>query len=428
MRPGSELPAEQQVLAEFVTLEGDQGGDERVGEDARVSVWRRMRLDQCCEIVSGATPSTSVASYWDGHICWATPKDLGDLEGSLIVDTPRKITRAGLEACAASILPPGSVLFSSRAPIGHVAINTVPMATNQGFKSFVPDRRLMEARYLYHWLRFSRPYLERLGNGATFKEVSKAVVSRIEVPVPTVDEQRSIAAILDQADALRAKRRAALARLDEMARAIFTSLFGNLRSNYKQWPTVNIQEVCDLIVDCVNRTAPLSEIPTPYNMIRTTNVRYGKVDLTNVRYVTKSIFERWNRRATPRAGDVLLTREAPFGEAGLIEGDEHVFLGQRLMLYRVSPSIMLPEFLLWSFMDSFLLEQFNASGSGSTVKHIPLPACRSFELRLPPMKVQAVFAERLRTVDLLHKRTSQSLNQLSSLFASLQHRAFRGEL
>jgi len=205
-----------------------------------MSVWPIMRLDECCNIVSGATPSTSVPSYWNGNICWATPKDLSDLDGPVIADTPRKITKTGLGACAATILPPGSVLFSSRAPIGHVAINTVPMATNQGFKSMVPDPRLLDAAYLYHWLRCNRGYLEGLGNGATFKEVSKAVVSRVEVPTPPIAEQRRVAAILDQADTLRAKRRAALARLDEMTQSIFVEIFGDPATNSKGWPITQI--------------------------------------------------------------------------------------------------------------------------------------------------------------------------------------------
>jgi len=139
-----------------------------------MSGWPTVRLEDCTEIVSGATPSTSESAYWDGDVCWATPKDLSELDGAYISDTPRKITRSGLQSCAATVLPRDSVLFSSRAPIGHVAINTVPMATNQGFKSFVPNRERVHAKFLYHWLRRNRPYLESLGNGATFKEVSKA--------------------------------------------------------------------------------------------------------------------------------------------------------------------------------------------------------------------------------------------------------------
>lgn len=95
-------------------------------------------LGEVAEITSGATPRSAVAEYWGGDVLWATPTDLSKLDGAYLSQTQRTITGAGLASCAAPVLPAGSVLLSSRAPIGHVAINTVPMATNQGFKSLVP--------------------------------------------------------------------------------------------------------------------------------------------------------------------------------------------------------------------------------------------------------------------------------------------------
>ena len=207
------------------------------------AAWARTRLDECAEIVAGATPSTSVDSYWGGEVCWATPKDMSELDGAYISDTPRKLTRAGLENCAATILPAGSVLFSSRAPIGHVAVNTVPMATNQGFKSFVPKPDRVVAKFLYWWLRTNRAYLESLGNGATFKEVSKAIVSRIEISLPPLAEQRRIAEVLDRAEALRAKRRAALAQLDSLTQSLFLDLFGDPTPQTQRFPIQPLETV-----------------------------------------------------------------------------------------------------------------------------------------------------------------------------------------
>lgn len=124
--------------------------------------WPSVRLKDCARVVSGATPSTSDKKFWEGSIRWATPKDLSDLDGKhYLDDTPRRITDAGLQNCAAEVLPVGSVLFSSRAPIGLVAINRVPTATNQGFKSFVPDPSKLDAKYLFHWARFYSPHGSR---------------------------------------------------------------------------------------------------------------------------------------------------------------------------------------------------------------------------------------------------------------------------
>jgi type I restriction enzyme S subunit len=250
----------------------------------------------------------------------------------------------------------------------------------------------------------------------------------VEIFLPPIAEQRRIAAILDQADALRAKRREALAELDGLAQAIFVEMFGELRFNPNNWQTFCIETVCEFIVDCVNRTAPVVDHETPYRMIRTTNVKSGKVDLRSVRYVTEETFNIWNRRATPKNGDVLLTREAPVGEAGILEGNENVFLGQRLMLYRPMLGKMTSEYLLYSFLSPFLQDQLERHGSGSTVKHLPLPACRSFDLRVPPYELQRDFSARIQALESLKATHRTALTELDALFASLQHRAFRGEL
>lgn len=204
--------------------------------------WPIVALGEVAEIVSGATPKTSTAEYWDGEIAWATPKDLSGLNGKYLIETPRNLTEAGLKSCAAKLLPERSVLFSSRAPIGHVAINTKPMATNQGFKSMIPGPKL-SADFLYWWLRANRSAIERLGSGATFKEVSKAVVSRIEIPLPPLDEQKRIAAILDKADALRRAQRKAADLLNRLAVSRFRALFGDPSSNAQRYPLRAFGEV-----------------------------------------------------------------------------------------------------------------------------------------------------------------------------------------
>ncbi|TQK29792.1 restriction endonuclease subunit S [Arthrobacter sp. SLBN-53] len=384
--------------------------------------WPKVPLHEVADIVSGATPKTGVAEYWDGDIPWVTPADLSSLEGAFIGSTPRMITTAGLASCAASVLPERSVLLSSRAPIGHVAINTVPMATNQGFKSLVPRAEVAVPGYLYHWLKANTGYLQSLGNGATFKEVSKVTVARIEVPLPPLDEQRRIAEILDRASVLCQKPRTMLASLDALIQAQFVEMFDG---EYEQKP---ISDLCELLVDCVNRTAPTVDEETPYKMLRTTNVRHGRVNTTDVKFVSAETFERWNRRATPQRGDVILTREAPVGEAGILNSDDRVFLGQRLFLYRVDPKHLTPEFLRACFDSPLLRAQFDRLGSGSTVKHLPLPACQNFLIPSPPIEVQIQYSDFVRSVAKVAQSIRATSVKLDELFASLRSRAFSGQL
>lgn len=393
-----------------------------------MNAWPTMRLDQCSEIVSGATPSTSIASYWDGDIFWVTPKDLGDLDGSVIADTPRKITRAGLQSCAATILPPGSVLFSSRAPIGHVAINAVPMATNQGFKSFIPDSHQLSAKYLYHWLRCHRSYLESLGNGATFKEVSKAVVSRIEVPVPPMAEQRRIAAILDQADALRAKRRAALAQLDEMAQAIFVEMFGREggeAGGVKVSPLADIVRPDTIVTYGIVQAG--DEFPGGVPYIRTGDLQGGAIRVDGLRHTDPAIAAKFNRSRVEE-GEIVISIRATVGTTAIVPKE---LSGANLTqgTARIAPGDRVNRHYLLGFLRSEAAQSWIAKQlKGATFREITLERLRKLPVVVPPQDIQAEFANRVTCVEALQEMNQASEQSLDSLFASLQHRAFRGEL
>ena len=160
-----------------------------------MSEWPMVKLGEVARVVAGGTPKTSVLEYWDGDIPWVTPKDLALSESLWINAGERFITDYGLAKSAAALLPRGTVLWSSRAPIGLVAIANNQIATNQGFKSFVPGEEL-DPEYLAYFLIHQRPILEMMGVGATFKEVSAKRAAEIMVPLPPLGEQKRIAEIL----------------------------------------------------------------------------------------------------------------------------------------------------------------------------------------------------------------------------------------
>lgn len=392
-----------------------------------MSGWPTVRLDMCCEIISGATPSTSNAAFWDGDINWATPKDLADLDGPRIASTPRKITEAGLKSCAASVLPVGSVLFSSRAPIGHVAINDVPMATNQGFKSFVPRHDRMHAGYLYHWLRCNRRYLESLGNGATFKEVSKAVVARIEIPLPPLPEQRRIAAILDEADALRAKRRAALAQLDEMTQAIFGEMFGDPIENPRQLPVVQLSSVIASdrpITYGILKPGP--DIPDGVPYVRVVDMAAGQVRLEGIRRTSSSIAHEY-RRSTLRSGDLLISIRGHVGRVAVTPSDlDGANITQDTARLAVVGAC--PIYLQGILESPPMREWMDRRTKGAAVQGINLGDLKQMPILLPPPEEQLAFANRVSELRVIADRAAAQVGAFDSLFSSLQHRAFRGEL
>lgn len=398
-----------------------------------MSDWPRVRLDECCEIVGGATPSTSVAAYWDGDICWVTPKDLSDLKSAYIADTPRKLTKEGLANCAADVLPAGSVLFSSRAPIGHVAMNTVPMATNQGFKSFIPRLETIHAKFLYHWLRTNRPYLESLGNGATFKEVSKAVVSRIELSLPPLPEQRRIAEVLDRAEALRAKRRAALAQLDALTQSIFLDLFGDPAFNLKEWPRSQLVELCNSADDikCGPFGTQLArdEYRTkgiPLWGIKNVNAAF---ELSTAEFLEDDTAERLKQYSI-EPGDIVMTRKGTVGNCAVYP-EKYPFgiMHSDLLRLRVDRRKCEPVFLSHQLHYSRdVARQLSLISGGAVMPGINVTKLKSLEVLAPPPSIQREFSRRVAAVERLKAVHRTSLASLDRLFASLQHRAFRGEL
>ncbi len=189
------------------------------------------------------------------------------------------------------------------------------------------------------------------------------------------------------------------------------------------YPNIKIHEVCELIVDCVNKTAPKVEEATPWKMLRTPNVRNGRIDTDNCFYVTKETFEKWTRRAKLAPGDTILTREAPVGEVGLVREAEGYFLGQRLMQYRADPAKMDGRFLHYAMRSPFMSQQFHAhGGTGSVVDHLRVPDCKEFLVPFPERPDQEQIASILSALDdkiELNRRMSVTLEDVArSLYRS----------
>ena len=150
----------------------------------------RVKLGDICEIVSGSTPKTNIEEYWDGDIKWITPAELND-ETYIITDSVRKITELGVKKTGLTPFPKGTVILSSRAPIGKVAIAGCEMYCNQGFKNLICSEKI-DNRYLYWFLKGNTEFLQSLGRGATFKEISKTIVANIEINIPDKSVQTQI--------------------------------------------------------------------------------------------------------------------------------------------------------------------------------------------------------------------------------------------
>ena len=163
--------------------------------------WKKCTISDIGTVIGGATPSTkNIENYEGGTIAWITPKDLATFRGRYIRRGERNITEKGLKSCSTQLLPANTVLFSSRAPIGYIAIAENEVCTNQGFKSVIPNDD-MDPLFLYYLLKYNKSVIENMGSGTTFKEVSANTMKNIVVRIPvSKDYQRKIAGIIGSLD------------------------------------------------------------------------------------------------------------------------------------------------------------------------------------------------------------------------------------
>ena len=157
-----------------------------------------IKLSELGEIVSGSTPKTGTAEYWDGDICWITPAELNSMSG-IVYDSKKKITEAGRNSCSLRLMPIDTVILSSRAPIGKVAILGKEMCCNQGFKNIICNEKILP-KYLYYLLAYNTDYFNSLGRGATFKEISKKIVEDIRISLPSIEQQAKFITFSEQVD------------------------------------------------------------------------------------------------------------------------------------------------------------------------------------------------------------------------------------
>ena len=176
--------------------------------------------------------------------------------------------------------------------------------------------------------------------------------------------------------------------------------------------TYKLKQLCSEIVDCVNKTAPTSDAPTPYKMLRTSDIREGKINLENLNCVTKEVYEKWTRRGKLQKGDVIFTREAPLGEAGLVREEKNYFLGQRLVLFRANDKICDGRFLMYSLLWHDNKQAIISKGVGSTVAHLRVPECENIEIKAPDLDIQHRIADILSAYDDLIENNQKQIKLL----------------
>ena len=391
--------------------------------------WKEVTLEEIGTIVGGATPSTKRTSFYDGDIPWLTPKDLSANSNKYIFRGERNITAEGFNSCSCKMLPKGSVLFSSRAPIGYVAIAASEMCTNQGFKSVIPNEDT-DSEFLYYLLKYNKDNIVSQGSGTTFAEVSGKTMKGIEVVVPKeVDDQRRIASILSSLDRKIELNNKINADLEEMAQAIFKNWFvdfepfmdakfgdSELGMIPEGWKVGSPYEYVKVVYGAPYKSAKFNDNGEGFPLIRIRDLKD-----CNPQFYTSEILPQTEYI---NMGDIVAGMDAEFvphiwkGKTGL--------LNQRVCKLMPQQTSISNLFVLYLMKPE--LEFVQSYKTGTTVSHLGKADIDKFVVVLPPLKVVEECSKILDSILQRIKNISAESCTLSLLRDTLLPRLMSGEL
>ncbi|MFM0158957.1 restriction endonuclease subunit S [Paraburkholderia sediminicola] len=384
-----------------------------------------VRLGDVCKVISGSTPKREIAEYWDGTIPWVTPREISRLTSPFLWESAERITEAGFRSCSTAMLPVDSLLLSSRAPIGLLAINKIPVCTNQGFKSLIPSKEL-NVEYLYHVLKANVSSLQAKGNGATFKELAKPAVENFEIPLPNLDDQIRIAHLLGKVERLIAQRKQYLQQLDDLLMSVFLEMFGDPVQNERGWDKPELKSFGKI---STGNTPPRSD-PANYNdtfieWIKTDNITGDALFVTPS---TEHLSEVGARKARTVTNGALLVACI----AGSVESIGRAALTDRTVSFNQQINAIQPGkdvnslFLYGLFKLSRTYIQSHATKGMKKI--LTKGDFEKITMIKPPFEIQNRFAVIVEKVEGIKAHFQQSLTDLESLYGALSQQAFKGEL
>jgi type I restriction enzyme, S subunit len=377
------------------------------------------KLGHVCEITMGQAPDG--ASYnEEGH---GLPLVAGAGDFGAEHPKPVKFTTAPTKRCKA-----GDIILGIRATIGNKVLSDGEYCLGRGVAGLRVGQNLND-RYLWHWLTKSSQELAAKGRGATFLQVSRADIEELAIPLPTLDEQRRIAAILDKADALRRKRKRAIELLDSLTQSIFLEMFVPPYSEI--WPEHTIDSLAINI-----RTGPFGSqllhsefVNEGIAVLGIDNAVANEFRWSGRRYISKQKYETL-RRYTVLPSDLLITIMGTCGRCAIVPDNIPIAINTKhLCCISLNEQKCLVEFLHAAFLQHpHIHRQLGVQAKGAVMPGLNMGIIKSLLISLPPLNLQRAFARQVSGVRKELEKLKAAKHNADALFSSLQHRAFTGQL
>lgn len=406
-----------------------------MNEELPPTHWCPCTLGDLGVISGGSTPSTKNPEFWDGGIPWITPSEVSRCTTGIVRTTERTVSERGLANCSAKVLPPGTLLMTSRATIGAVAINAIPMATNQGFINTECDRSRVLADFLGYWITRHRGLLESLGTGATFRELPKSRFKAIPIHLPPLPEQRAIAQALRAVEEAREACRRELELERERKAALMEHLFtyGTRGEPTKQteigempgsWEIVRLGDACDVTTG----TTPPTDRPEYYvgeiPFVKTSEIAGGRITTTSTSISAMAVSDCRLKVYPP--GTVFL---AMYGQ-GKTRGQSAI-IDVAAATTQNTAAIRAGEGLNGEFLWRWLSGQYSRlreTGSLGHISHLNLGYVKGLKCPRPPLTDQRAIAEILNAVDDKADSLERETALLNELFHATLEELMTGKL
>ena len=386
----------------------------------------KCKLSELGEIVGGSTPFTKNESYYGGDIPWLTPKDLANFNGRYINFGERNITEAGYKSTSVKMLPINSVLFSSRAPIGYVAINNKnEVCTNQGFKSVIPNSKT-DYMFLYYLLKYNKNKIEAMGSGSTFKEVSGAVMKNIIVNVPEAKEdQIKIGKILSKID----DKIELNTHTNDNLYKILEQYIKEHYYNNEFVRNGNVNDIGKIQGGYAFKSKDLLNETTNNKVLKIKNISASGVDIDNTQCVYDEVADKVDKKFLLLRGNVIIAMTgAELGKTGYLYGQDYrYFLNQRVGVIRGNDKYS-ELYLNCLFLLKDMQNTLNSKGYGSAQPNISTSDIENIEIPIPKEDELETFYEKCNPIYskmILNSEQNQSLTQLRD---SLLPKLMNGEI
>ena len=385
-----------------------------------------VRLENICDIKSGGTPSRNEKDNYGGLIPWAKISDIEASNGNLFT-TEETITEKGLKAIHNRIFDKGTLLFAMYGSVGKIAFTQVKVSTNQAILGInIKDESKLYDRYLYYWLLRKKHEFLHLANGVTQKNLSTTFVRNLEIPLPPIASQRTIANILDKADEIIRKRKEAIALTEQLLKSTFLDMFGDPVTNPKGWEVRKLEEVCYKVTDGTHQSPEWSISGIPFLFV--SNIVNGEIDFNVSKYISEDFWQKLTLRCPIEINDILYTTVGSYGNAALVRTDKKFCFQRHIAHIKPDNSKINPEFLLGLMQSDGIKRQADQQVRGIAQKTLNLKELKSFQVFNPPINLQKKYVAIRRKIESKSQKQQKMLQESENLFNSLLQKAFKGEL